>query len=89
MRSAPIREPSQLPSVNSTLIEGALGIPPGDAQAALQQDAVKELANKIAWVLGSVYRKNYSNAKSPARVYAWRIVKQVLKDNGYPDKIGK
>jgi len=71
------------------LSEDPLGIPPHDAQLGLQQDAVKELVNKIAWVLGSVYRCNYSNMKSPARQYAWRIVKQTLKDHGYPAKIRK
>jgi len=67
----------------------ALGIPPGDAQLALQTDVCKELVNKIAWVLGSVYRQNYSNVRAPARTYAWRIVKQVIKDHGYPAKISK
>ncbi len=67
----------------------ALGIPAWEAQIALQQDAVKELVNKIAWTLGSVYRRSYSNMRTPARAYAWRIVKQVLKDHGYPDKIAK
>lgn len=77
------------PPVPSSLAEDALGVPPGEAQIALQQDAVKELVNKIAWTLGSVYRRNYSNMRTPARAYAWRIVKQVIKDHGYPDKIAK
>jgi len=71
------------------LSERPLGIAPHAAQIALQQDVVKELVNKFAWTLGSVYRRNYSNMKTPAREYAWRIVKQVIKDNGYPDKIAK
>ncbi len=79
----------ELPSVGSTLSDSPLGIPPHEAQLALQTDVVKELVNKIAWTLGSVYRQNYSNMKTPARAYAWRIVKQVIKDNGYPAKIGK
>ncbi len=66
-----------------------LGIPPSQAQLALQTDVCKELVNKIAWVLGSVYRQNYSNMRSPARQYAWRIVKKVLEDHGYPAKISK
>lgn len=79
----------QLPSVGSSLQDAPLGIPPHEAQIALQQDVVKELVNKIAWALGSVYRRNYSNMKTPARSYAWRVAKQVLKDHGYPDKIRK
>jgi len=66
-----------------------LGIPPHETQAPLQQDVCKELVNKIAWTLGSVYRRSYSNMRAPARAYAWRIVKQVLEDHGYPDKIAK
>lgn len=71
------------------LSDDPLGIPPYDTQLALQTDVVKELVNKIAWTLGSVYRQNYSNMRTPAREYAWRIVKQVIKDHGYPAKISK
>ena len=78
-----------IPPVVASLKDDALGIPPSEVQIALQQDVVKELVNKVAWVLGSVYRKNYGNMKTPARAYAWRIVKMVLKDNGYPEKISK
>jgi len=77
------------PIVELILGDEALGIPPSASQIALQQDIVKELVNKIAWTLGSVYRRNYSNMRTPARAYAWRIVKQVIKDHGYPDKIAK
>jgi len=73
----------------SPLTENPLGIPPSEAQIALHQDVVKELVNKIAWVLGSVYRRNYSNMRTPARAYAWRIVKKCIEDHGYPDKISK
>jgi len=66
-----------------------MGIPPSEAQIGLQQDICKELVNKVAWVLGSVYRVNYSNMSTPARAYAWRIVKKVIEDHGYPSKIGK
>jgi len=82
-------ENSQLPPVGSTLTEDPLGIPPHEAQIALQQDVVKELVNKVAWTLGSVYRVSYSNMRTPAREYAWRIVKRILEDNGYPRKISK
>jgi len=67
--------------------DSPLGLPPEETQIGLQQDIVKELVNKIAWTLGSVYRQNYSNMRTPARTYAWRIVKQVIKDHGYPAKI--
>lgn len=71
------------------LAEDALGIPAADSHVALQTDVTKELVNKIAWVLGSTYRTSYSNMKTTTRAYAWRIVKQVIKDHGYPSKIHK
>lgn len=77
------------PGIPETLSDYPLGLPPSETQLALQTDVVKELVNKIAWTLGSVYRESYSNMRSPARAYAWRIVKQVIKDNGYPSKIAK
>lgn len=79
----------KLPSVGDTLSDTPLGIPPHEAQLALQTDVVKELVNKISWTLGSVYRQSYSSMRTPARAYAWRIVKQVIKDHGYPTKISK
>jgi len=84
---AQVRTPTALPPVGAQLCENPLGIPPSEAQIALQSDIAKELVNKIAWTLGSVYRQNYSNMRTPAREYAWRIVKQVIKDHGYPAKI--
>lgn len=71
----------------SSLGDNPLGLPPHETQIGLQTDAVKELVNKIAWVLGSTYRQPYSNMRTPARAYAWRIVKKVIEDNGYPSKI--
>jgi len=82
-------DPPAQTSGGSTTLAGPLGIPPEEAQLALQTDVCKEMVNKIAWVLGSTYRRNYSNMRTPAREYAWRIVKQVIKDHGYPDKISK
>lgn len=84
---AQVRHPGPGAYESDRLSDTPLGIPPGEAQIGLQQDVVKELVNKIAWTLGSVYRQNYSNMRTPARVYAWRIVKQVIKDHGYPQKI--
>jgi len=69
--------------------ESPLGVPPLDTHLALQTDVAKELCNKIAWVLGSTYRVPYANMKTDARQYAWRIVKKVLEDHGYPSKIAK
>ncbi len=77
------------PRIRTDRSDTPIGIPASESQIGLQQDAVKELINKVAWVLGSVYRVNYSNMSTPARAYAWRIVKKVIEDHGYPSKIGK
>jgi len=66
-----------------------LGVHPLDCHTALQTDTFKELVNKFSWVLGSTYRVPYANIRTEARQYALRIVKQVLKDHGYPSKIAK
>jgi len=87
---AQLRTNGNLPLPEGSLpADEPLGIPPHQAQLALQQDACKELVNKIAWVLGTTYRRNYSNMKTVARAEAWEIVKQIIKDHGYPDKISK
>ena len=77
------------PGLPGTLVADPLGIPPKDTISTLQQDHVKELANKLAWALGSTYRVNYSNMSSDARKYAWLIVKAVIRDHGYPVKLAK
>jgi len=66
-----------------------LGIEAGSTHTALQTDCFKELINKLSWVLGSTYRQPYSGARSTARVYALRMAQAVLRDHGYPSKIGK
>ena len=87
---AQLRNRSDGPNVVvATLVEDPLGIPASECQMVLTQDVVKELVNKVAWVLGSTYRRNYSNKRTPAREYAWRFVQKLLKDHGYPDKIAK
>jgi len=86
---AQVKPDPELPSTGEPLSEQPLGVAPHKAIIGLQQDVVKEMVNKIAWVLGSVYRQNYSNMRTPARQYAWRIVKQTIKDHGYPAKISK
>ena len=86
---AQLRLPAGAPEVDNSLRGDHLGTPAQDSQIGLQQDVVKELVNKIAWTLGSVYRRPYSNMRAPARAYAWMIVKQVISDHGYPDKIAK
>jgi len=86
---ARVRNPNVTTATPTSLEDSPLGLPPHETQIGLQQDVVKELVNKIAWTLGSVYRQPYSNMRTPARAYAWRIVKQVILTHGYPSKIAK
>jgi len=85
-RKSPVANP---PPGISRSDDPTLGVPPLDTHLALQTDVAKELVNKIAWVLGSTYRVPYANMRTDARQYAWRIVKKVLEDHGYPRKIAK
>lgn len=79
----------QVPPPGESLIENPLGLPSQQTQVALRADIYKELVNKLAWVLGSTYRVNYSNGKHPARAYARRLVGRVLSDHGFPRTISK
>jgi len=66
-----------------------LGLDPLHTQPALQQDVYKELVNKLAWVLGSVYRVPYGNRKSPPRNVALKLAAEVIKTQGYPRQIAR
>jgi len=66
-----------------------LGIPPAEARSLLQQDAFKELINKLSWCLGSTYRASYSNKRSAARTYAVKMARAIVRDHGYPSQIRK
>ena len=63
------------------------GISAYEAHSQLQTDSYQEIVNKIAWVLGSTFRVQYSNRRSPARLYAQRIATAIVKAHGYPSKI--
>lgn len=66
-----------------------LGVPAPETHSQLQQDVVAELANKLAWVLGSVYRMPYSNQRTLARKVAWILMGEIITEQGYPYKIAK
>lgn len=59
------------------------GSGPGMASGQEQTDCVKELTNKLAWVLGSTYKKTYSSNKGPVHLYAQRIAKGIVRGQGY------
>lgn len=64
-------------------IEGAfgafVGVISGEAQIAFN----KELTNKIAWVIGSAYKKRYSGKGGAVQDYARRCVRAIIRDHGY------
>jgi len=71
------------------IAKSPLGIPPSDAQPALQKESFKELVNKLAWAIGSTYGRPYSNIRSVARTVAIALAKDVIRDHGYPGFIKK
>lgn len=70
-------------------LAASIGLPPVETQIQLQTDAYKELANKLAWVLGSTFRVPYANIRCPARAVANRFAAAVIKECGYPKSIAK
>jgi len=87
---AQLRNARQLALPEGSLSSGKpLGIPSHEAQIGLQMEATKELVNKLAWALGSAYRRPYSNMRTPAREAAWELVKQVIDEHGYPSHLAK
>jgi len=71
-----------------TDVSPTLGIPATSTQLQLQTDAFKELVNKVAWALGSTYRRPYSNGRTVARQVASRLVARLILDHGYPAQLG-
>lgn len=66
-----------------------LGVPAVDTVSVLQQDMYKELINKLAWAVGSTYRRAYSRVSAPARVRAIEMARAMIKEHGWPDRIRK
>lgn len=76
-------------SSSTAISTGPLGCPPSECQPQLTTDCYQELVNKLAWVLGSTYRVEYSNRRTRARTLAQRIANSIVKDSGYPWTIAK
>ena len=66
-----------------------MGISVEDSHPALTTDIYKELINKIAWAIGSVYRVPYRNQTEPARNLSKEFANQVIEAVGYPKHIGR
>jgi len=86
---APPPTTPSLPPMPDSLVDRPLGIPPVQTQDALKADHYKELINKVAWALGSAYDASYSNINQPARRYAQSVVGAIIRDHGFPRKLGK
>ncbi len=67
--------------------EGSIGYPPGpgkgEASGQEQSDCVKELTNKLAWVLGSTYSAQYSGKKGPVYKFAQLAALGIVRAQGY------
>lgn len=87
--SLEVRPPSsgQVALLPRPVPPSSFGIPASQTHPALQTDAYKEIVNKIAWCLGSVYRVPYAGKRTAVRIYAERIAQAVVRDHGYPVKI--
>jgi len=66
-----------------------LGIPPAATQPLMQTDAFKELVNKLAWALGSTYRKPYGQKRSSVRMVAQQMATSLMVVHGYPAHLAK
>lgn len=67
--------------------EGSIGYPPGpgegEASGQEQTDCIKELTNKLAWVLGSTYKSQYSHKKGPVYHFAQLAALGIVRAQGY------
>jgi len=75
--------------LNSHMEAEALGIPNVESLGDGREEVWKELINKLAWVLGSTYKRPYSNVKAPARQLAMRIAGYVIQGQGFPSDLAK
>lgn len=77
----------RLPEAYYGNAEDSLGYPPGSGQGFAsgqeQTDCVRELANKLAWAIGSTYRKRYSTKKSPTFQLAQFAALAIVRQEGY------
>lgn len=75
--------PSTTKSPFDSRVEGAFGEFVGKVSAQTKLEFIKELQNKLQWVLGSAYKQRYSGKKGPVHDYAAKIVAAILRDHGY------
>lgn len=77
-----------VPVPPTPLASDPMGLP-GSATILLQQtDAYKELVNKLSWALGSTFQVPYTGNRTVCRTYVRHVVSAILRDHGWPRKIG-
>jgi len=64
-----------------------LGVPSAGLPPEARHDTLKELVNKLAWVLGSVYKKPYTNRTTPVRGLAITLAVAILDKQGFPEHL--
>lgn len=83
----PPARPRRPPKATFGNAPDSLGYPPGSGEGFAsgqdQTDCVKELANKLAWVLGSTYKKTYSSKRGPVRSFAELAALGIVRAQGY------
>lgn len=62
-----------------------LGIPVEDADPSQATAFYQELTNKLAWAIGSTYKRTYHSKKGPVRDFAWELTKRIVGYQGLPD----
>jgi len=81
--------PNKATAPKSETASGLLGIPGKETLVAFQTEVFKELINKFAWALGSVYRRPYSNQRTDVRQLAIAMAKHTIDKQGYPEYMRK
>lgn len=78
----PVTDPDAKDPFDSR-VEGAFGEFVGNVPAEARLQFIREITNKVSWVLGSAYQKRYSGKNTEVQKYAARVVKAILRDHGY------
>jgi len=66
-----------------------LGIEILDADPQLTPAIYKELTRKLAWAIGSTYKRAYHSKKGAVPDFAWELTKRIVTMHGMPEHIRK
>lgn len=85
----PVVSPTSGEPLPGNLFQSKAKDPLGHAvskRGQVEWEMMKELQNKLAWVLGTCYGVNYSKRSDEAQAYASRMVTAVVRDHGFPNR---